>query len=70
MTSAEIKALRKRLGMSQAEFSKAYCIQLPTLLHWEHGIRAPQGPARVLLFLIDKIPDVVKKALEGFRWAA
>jgi hypothetical protein len=33
--------------------------------HWERGDRVPQGPALVLLNVVDKEPKAVLKALAG-----
>ena len=59
----DVRALRKRIGLSQASFSKQYNISLRTLQDWEQGRRKPQGPARVLLQLIDHNPQWVRDAL-------
>lgn len=59
----DVRALRKRLGMTQEEFSLQFGFPLGTLRNWEQGIRKPQGASRVLLTLIEGIPDQVKAAL-------
>ena len=38
-------------------------IPLGTLKNWEQGRRRPEGPARVLLALIDKRPSIVQEEL-------
>jgi putative transcriptional regulator len=38
---------------------------LGTLQGWEQGRRRPEGPARVLLALIDKRPGIVREELAG-----
>ena len=59
----DVRAIRKRLGMTQKEFSRQFGFALGTLRNWEQGHRNPQGASRVLLTLINKIPDEIKQAL-------
>ena len=49
--------------MSQKEFAVRFGFTLSTVQNWEQGHRRPEGPARVLLKIIDKNPDVVERAL-------
>lgn len=62
-----IKKLRERIGMSQPEFAASFGISLGTLRHWERGDRSPQGPALVLLNLLEKDPDAVLQVLYGTK---
>ena len=59
----DVREIRKRLDMTQQEFSLQFGFPLGTLRNWEQGHRKPQGPSRVLLTLIKKMPDEVKRAL-------
>jgi putative transcriptional regulator len=61
----DAKAIRKRAKMTQEEFCAAYGFDLATLRNWEQGRRAPTGAARVLLLLISREPELVRKALEA-----
>jgi putative transcriptional regulator len=61
----DVKAIRKHVGMSQAEFSRAYCISKRALQEWEQGGRQPDSAARAYLTVIAKKPDVVRRALAG-----
>ena len=61
----DVKAIRKKIGMSQKQFSAVFGLSVGTLRHWEQGDRNPKGPALVLLNVVDKHPDVVLKALVG-----
>ena len=63
ITQADVKRTRQRLGLSQEEFARGFCISLGTLRHWEQGLRKPEGPARVLLTLIDRDPQLVIAAI-------
>lgn len=59
----DVKAIRKRVKMSQAEFSGAYGISKRALQEWEQGGRQPDSAARAYLTVIAKEPAVVRRAL-------
>jgi len=59
----DVKAIRKRVKMSQAEFSRAYGISKRALQEWEQGGRQPDSAARAYLTVISKVPAVVRRAL-------
>src|SRR6202453_3192184 len=59
----DVKAIRKRVKMSQAEFSRAYGISKRALQEWEQGGREPDSAARAYLTVIAKQPAVVRRAL-------
>jgi putative transcriptional regulator len=61
----DVKAIRKRMKMSQAEFSRAYGISKRALQEWEQGGRQPDSAARAYLTVIAKKPAVVRRALAG-----
>ena len=57
---ADVQAIRTRTGLSQAEFAKSIGVKKATLLNWEQHRRSPEGPALVLLAVIDKDPKIVQ----------
>ena len=59
----DVVAIRSRTGLSQPAFARSIGIPLGTLKNWEQGRRRPEGPARVLLALIDKRPSIVQEEL-------
>jgi putative transcriptional regulator len=59
----DIKALRRKLGMSQSKFAASFGFGLDAVQSWEQGRRRPEGAARVLLKVIEHDPDVVRRAL-------
>lgn len=59
----DVKALRTRIGLSQAEFAARFGVSVATLRHWERGDRVPHGPALVLLNVIERNPGAVMAAL-------
>ena len=61
--SIDVKAIRKRVKMSQAEFSRTYGISKRALQEWEQGGRQPDSAARAYLTVIAKEPTVVRRAL-------
>ena len=56
------KAIRDRQGLSQPEFARLYGFAVETIKNWEQGRYAPDGPARVLLTVIDRFPHAVINA--------
>jgi putative transcriptional regulator len=61
----DVKAVRQRTGLTQAEFAAKFAISLGTLRHWERGDRMPRGTALVLLNVIAKEPRAVMRALDA-----
>ena len=59
----DVAAIRARAGLSQAEFARSIGVAIGTLRGWEQGRRRPDGPARVLLALIEKRPRIVQDEL-------
>jgi putative transcriptional regulator len=59
----DIKAIRDRLGKTQAEFAEMIGVSAATLRNWEQGRRTPEGPARALLRVAAENPDAVAHAL-------
>ena len=59
----DAKGVRKRLGLSQAAFAARFGVSIGTLRDWEQKRRRPEGPARVLLTVIDREPKAVERAL-------
>ena len=60
----DVKAIRNRLGMTQARFSSTFGFSLNAIKHWEGGRRTPEAPACTLLTVIDKNPVAVLTALD------
>jgi putative transcriptional regulator len=52
----DVRAIRRRLRMSQQEFARVYRIPLATLKNWEQGRRQPDAPAAAYLQVIAKRP--------------
>jgi putative transcriptional regulator len=61
----DVKALRARLGLSQAAFAARYGFSVAAVRDWEQGRRRPEASARVLLTVIDREPEAVERALSA-----
>jgi putative transcriptional regulator len=61
----DVRALRRRLGMSQERFARSFDLSVGTVRDWEQGRSLPDGPARVLLRLIERDPDRVLQTLHA-----
>jgi putative transcriptional regulator len=59
----DVRAIRNKLGMTQAEFAGQFGFSVNTLRHWEQGKRQPEGPTRAYLLVIERAPKTVQKAL-------
>jgi len=57
------RRVRRRLGLSQAEFSQRIDVSLDTIRNWEQGKRCPTGAAKALLKILDKAPEAALAAL-------
>ena len=59
----DVKAIRQKLGMSQAAFARSFGFTLDAVQNWEQGRRRPEGAARAFLKVIEREPDAVRRAL-------
>ncbi len=66
----DVRAIRKRLGLTQEQFAMRFALPIGSLRNWEQAKRVPHGPARVLLTIIDRIPNEVQGALAKGRRSA
>jgi putative transcriptional regulator len=55
--------IRRRLGLSQSDFARAFGLDVTAIHAWEQGRRRPDRAARVLLAVIAKEPQAVLRAL-------
>jgi putative transcriptional regulator len=61
----DVQMIRRKLHLSQSEFASRFGISPGTLRDWEQHRKRPEGPARVLLMVIDREPEAVRRALRG-----
>lgn len=62
----DVQVIRKSYGLSQNKFAKLLGISVSTLRNWEQGRRKPEGPARVLLLVASKHPEVILDTIHNF----
>ena len=63
--AAYARGVRARTRLTQAEFAARIEVPIETVRNWEQGKRSPRGPARALLKVIDRAPDVAFAVLGG-----
>lgn len=62
--AAYARRVRRRTGLTQTAFAARIGVPLDTVRNWEQGKRAPAGPARALLRVLDRAPELALAALE------
>jgi putative transcriptional regulator len=58
-----VRRVRRRLGLSQTEFSARIDVPIDTIRNWEQGKRLPTGAAKALLKILDKAPEAALRVL-------
>lgn len=61
----DVKAIRRRTGLSQQKFAARFGFALSALRNWEQGRRQPDPAARAFLKVIDREPEAVSRALSN-----
>ena len=61
--TVDVRRVRDALGLSQRDFAAHYGFSLASVRNWEQGVREPEGPARLLLALIERNPSFVESEL-------
>jgi putative transcriptional regulator len=61
----DVQLLRQNMRLSQDEFAAKFGFTPASVRNWEQGRRRPEGPARVLLAVIARHPEVVEEALHA-----
>jgi putative transcriptional regulator len=70
--AAYARGVRAGTRLTQAEFAARIGVPIETVRNWEQGKRSPRGPARALLKVIEKAPQVAFAVLgrdDGARTA-
>jgi DNA-binding transcriptional regulator YiaG len=63
--SPDVRRIREGLGLSQESFADRFHLSLRTVQEWEQQRRVPEGPARLLLKVIERDPGAVERALRA-----
>lgn len=66
-TAEQVRQLRSRLALSQAQFALRFGFTVDTVQQYEQGRRVPSGPASTLLRVIEADPEAVTRALASRR---
>ena len=61
----DVKALRRRLRLSQEQFARRYGFTPARIRDWEQGRSKPDGAVRAYLIVIEREPDAVTRALSA-----
>lgn len=61
--SKSSSAIRKKTGRTQDGFARQIGVSTATLRNWEQGRRQPEGPARVILSMLARDPEIVARVL-------
>ena len=61
--AAWVRRVRRRTGLSRVEFARRIGVSLATVRDWEQGNHLPEGAARALLRIIDRLPKAALAAL-------
>ena len=64
-SAVDVRAVRKRLGLTQEGFARRFGFGLATVRDWEQGRYQPDQAARSYITVIDREPAVVQRALEA-----
>lgn len=66
----DVRSIRERLDLTQAEFAIRFGLELDTLRNWEQGRNSPDPTATILLKIIEQNPEAVDAVLAGTTAAA
>lgn len=62
-SAVDVKAIRTKLGLSQADFADRYGFSRRTIQEWEQGRALPDSAVRAYLTVIERGPRAVERAL-------
>ena len=57
------RRVRRRVGMTQSEFSQRIDVSIETIRNWEQGKRSPTGATKALLNVLDRSAELALIAL-------
>jgi len=59
----DVRRIRRKAGLSQADFAEHFGVSVRTVQDWEQGRRVPGRASRAFLLVIDREPEAVQRAL-------
>jgi putative transcriptional regulator len=69
-SDSDAREARHKLGLSQREFAAVIGTGVGTVRKWELGTRRPSGAARMLIEVIKREPNAVRRALGKSKMAS
>lgn len=63
--AVDVRAIRRKLGLSQPGFASRFGFTLATVRDWEQGRRRPEQAACTLLLVIERNPQAVTEVLDS-----
>jgi putative transcriptional regulator len=63
----DVKAIRRKTGLSQQEFAYSYGFTMEQIRSWEQKRARPLGGVRAYLVMIDADPEAVGRILKAAR---
>jgi putative transcriptional regulator len=61
----DVKTIRRKIGLTQVEFSAQFGFNPARVRDWEQGRSHPDSAVRAYLLVIDRRPDAVREALSN-----
>lgn len=65
LPDVDVHEAREKLQLTQQQFAITFGISVATVRNWEQGRRLPTGAAKLLLKIIEKELNIVKRVLRG-----
>lgn len=62
-SSIDVRAIRRRAGLTQAQFADTYGFSIGAVRDWEQNRATPEGATRAFLIVIEREPEAVSRAL-------
>ena len=63
--AVDVRAVRKKLGLTQESFAQRFGFGLDTVRDWEQERYQPDQAAHAYLLVIDREPEAVERALQA-----
>lgn len=63
----DFKSVRVKIGMSLEDFAVRFGFEEKDLRAWESRIRQPSTAASLMLYIIEKHPDIAEEVIGGLR---
>jgi putative transcriptional regulator len=64
VSAADVARLREKMNLSRAVFARYLRTNVRTVENWEQGRAKPNAQAAVLIRLVERFPDTVKRLSE------